>query len=160
VFAIAAIAAWSCAAQPRYPYSAESKNFGVSVYAVADKSKFLSAWAGPTPPRFDFMSTAKVGAPLALVLVFWGTTPDPEGNCQVHMDLRIADDQGRVIGEGKAIPVCVNHPPPPKGTLGLGDTIVDLAASGKPGKIQIAVTFTDHVSGDVLSVVLPLPVTQ
>ena len=160
IFAIASIAAWPCASQPRYPYSAESKNFGVNVYAVPDKSKFLSAWAGPTPPRFDFMSTAKLGAPFALVVVFWGTTPDKQGNCQVYMDLRISDEQNRVIGEGKAVPVCVNHAPPPKGTLGLGDTIVDLAASSKPGKIQIAVSLTDRVSGEVLSVVLPLAVTQ
>lgn len=146
--------------QLQYPYSAESKNFGVNVYAVPDKSKFLSAWAGPTPPRFDIMSTVKVGAPFALVVAFWGTAPDSQGNCQVHMDLRITDEQSRVIREGKAVSVCVNHAPPPKGTLGLGDTIVDLTASGKPGKIQIAVDFRDGVSREALSVVLPLVVMQ
>jgi hypothetical protein len=131
----------------------------VNVYAVPDKSKFLTAWAGPTPPKFDFMSRAKVGAPFALVVVFWGTTPDKQGNCQVYMDLRISDDQSHVIAEGKAVPVCVNHAPPPKGSLGLGDTIVDLAASGRPGEIQITVNFTDRISGEALSVVLPLTVT-
>jgi hypothetical protein len=105
------------------------------------------------------MSRAKVGAPFALVVVFWGTTPDKQGNCQVYMDLRISDDQSQVIGEGKAVPVCVNHAPPPKGSLGLGDTIVDLAASGRPGEIQITVNFTDRISGEALSVVLPLTVT-
>jgi hypothetical protein len=105
------------------------------------------------------MSRAKVGAPFALVVVFWGTTPDKQGNCQVYMDLRISDDQSHVIGEGTTVPVCANHAPPPKGSLGLGDTIVDLAASGKPGTIQITVNFTDRISGEALSVVLPLTVT-
>lgn len=147
-------------AQERYPHSAESQNLGVNVYLVPDKSEFLKAWTGPTPPRFYFLSKVRRGAPFALVVIFWGTTPDNQGHCQLFMDLRITDGKNRMAGKDGPVPVCVDHPPPPKGRLGLGDVIVDLSTGGAAGEIRIETRFTDRVSKSSLSVVVPLGVTE
>ncbi len=147
-------------AQDSYPHSAESETLGISVYLVPDKGNFLDAWAGPTPPRFDYMSTATLGQSFALVVIYWGGGADDLGSCQLFMDLRIRQDDGKVIGEGAEVPVCVGHAPPPEGALGLGDVVVDLAAGGSAGTIFIETSFIDRVNGSELSIEVPLEVRK
>lgn len=145
-------------AQHQYPYFAENESLGVNVYLVPDKSKFLSAWAGPTPPGVTILSRTAVNQPLALAVAYWRGSVDVQGNCHVTMSLRISDSTGKIIGESKDVPICVGHKLPPKGLLGLGDVVEDLTASGSPSDLKIDTSFVDHVSMRTLDVSVPLEV--
>lgn len=143
-----------------YPYSADTKQFGVRLFLIEDKAEFLKMWSKPQVPNIKFIRKIGTGKPFAAVVLYWGGLVDQKGNCRSSFKLKIMDENGIVYAESESKPLCISHPPPPTNQLSLGETVVDLAASGQPIKLIVFVEAIDEISGEKLKVSAPIEVIK
>ena len=156
LLSIGAVASAQTAPEPRYPNSADKANFGVRVFVVPDRQKFLESWSNPgAGVRVTTISKAKIGSNFAIPIIYWGGSANSDGKCHMSVVLRIVLPSGSTVAVSDAKLLCSDQPPPEKGALALGRTIIDLQASGVPTRLSLVIEATDLVNGERVSVGVP-----
>jgi hypothetical protein len=135
------------------PSEASAGDFAVMQFATTDPDKLLADWQKPTPGvEVTGASSASRHQPISTFLVFKGSVPNKDGNCDVTADFETLSPSGAVYNVTRNVSVCAGVPPASNldlqlamrfYTLSLGDH--DLA-----GAYTVRVTTTDNVSGAVV----------
>lgn len=138
-------------------FVADTQKFGVRFFLVPDADKFVELWSRPETPKITLFKEVAVGAEFAGVILYWGGGKNKDGNCDIHAKTTVMMDS-EVMAKGQFMPLCAGHSPPVPGVLALGDTVIDLKATGDPVGLVVVVEVTDRVNNETLRVSVPIDV--
>lgn len=130
-------------------WSADTQSFGVSLFLVPDSDAFVEMWSKPETPNLSILHEIQIETEFAAVILYWGGGKDLDGNCNIHVKTTVLV-RDEIIVADSLVPVCKQHAPPNPGILALGDTIIDLKATGAPANLVVQIEVSDNVNNEVL----------
>lgn len=136
---------------------ADTQKFGVRLFLVPDAAAFEAMWTKPETPKLTAFNKVATNSEFAAVILYWGGGQGSDKNCNIQLSTTVLAGS-EVKATGVSMPVCGGHEPPAPGVLALGDTTVDLVASGDPAKLTIKIEVTDLINNEKLVVSAPIEV--
>lgn len=138
---------------------ADTQSFGVKLFLVPDAIAFEEMWAKPETPRLTVFNKVSINTQFSAVILYWGGGSGSDKNCNIHLKTTVLAGS-EVKATGTSMPVCENHAPPAPGILALGETIIDVVASGEPSSLTVKVEVTDNINHETLVVFAPIEVVE
>jgi hypothetical protein len=151
--ALAAHADWINKSGERLPDSEDRKSlgsFGAQLILVSDDQKMFKVWN--TPGETINVSTVRavsIGGQANAFVVFSGCTPGKAGQCDVTVQFRVYQPNGKVYASTQPMEVWQRKSPPPARMLELSIQYLKVVIEPQDllGKYVVSASVKDNVSG-------------
>ena len=133
-------------------------NFGAQLILVADENELFKRWATPSVSvDVKTIDSVKVNGFINAFVVFGGCKPDAKGNCNVSMQFRVTQPDGKVYTETPSMEVWENKPSPQGKALELSVQYLKLLIEPKDqlGQYVVYTEVRDKNSDAVLKLQSP-----
>lgn len=163
VFVLAVAAAAFCAkadwinkSGERLPDSESRKsagNFGAQLILVRDDQQMFKIWNTPAETvNVSTIESVSVGSQANAFIVFSGCMPNKSGRCNVTMQFRVYQPNGKVYASTPPMEVWEDKPAPPARSLELSTQYLKVVIEPQDllGKYTVSANVKDNVSGTLL----------
>src|SRR3546814_7055736 len=70
---------------------------------ITDEQEFFNKWGTPSESVYlDSVDSITINHPISFFVIFGGCQPDPDGNCNVTMQFKVTQPDGKVYMEPRA----------------------------------------------------------
>lgn len=150
---VSAHAQWIDKAGNRIPESDAQKSKGkfiAQLVFVANEREFFEKWATPSETvHIDFVDEVAINHPISSFVIFGGCQPDSKGRCNVTMQFKVTQPDGKIYAETPPMEVWRGKTAPP--TRALEASVDYLKIIVEPheqrGAYAVMATVTDQTSG-------------
>jgi hypothetical protein len=164
--AFGAHADWINKSGERLPDGEDRKSlgsFGAQLILVSDDQQMFKVWG--TPGETVNVSTVRsvsIGGQANAFVVFSGCAPSKSGQCDVTMQFRVYQPNGKVYASAPPMEVWQGRPAPPARMLELSVQYLKVVIEPKDllGKYVVSATVKDNVSGASLQLSSPFTATK